>query len=154
MQIEVDKIGIPNFFFLPLCVSLLVVSCQPKGWVVCNTLSDYPQFNSAQMLHTPDNSFNGIEIQLLRGSFGIVGYLNVCSMCIPSNTVIFYIAGTQYQFTGVVLEGGQRLLLPSEATEKLIQALLSRCTVDIYLEGFQTKVLPYNFAVKYVQFID
>jgi hypothetical protein len=142
----------PSFSFF-LFFALILAGCQQKNWIFYKTLSDCPKFNSTQLRYAATNSFSGIEVLFLKGDFGMVSYLSVCSRFLLSSTMSFQIAGTLYVYSGVILEGGQRMLLPKEATETLIRALLSGQNVSIDLEGFHTELCPLNFSKKYKKFI-
>jgi hypothetical protein len=133
-------------------LALLLAGCQPKGWSFCEVISDCPQFHSTQLKYSSENSFSGIEVQLIKGNFGTIGYLNVCSRELVSGELFFEITGKVYPFSGVVLQGGQRLLLPANATQLLIKALLSNETVRIKLESFQTTLWPANFQRQFKKF--
>ncbi|MFZ0566054.1 MAG: hypothetical protein WAM28_07710 [Chlamydiales bacterium] len=107
----------------------------------------------------PANKFTGIELQFLRGQFGLQGYLNIYSRCIPlsdpsSNAAVFAIQinNQRYRYQGFCMEGEQRLLLPRQATDQIIEALLACQTVAIYLEGFSAEISPYKFQKLYKQF--
>ena len=140
------------FLRWPLIVSLLLAGCAQKGWIYTQVISDCPQFNSAQLRHIPHNAFSGIEVQFLKGEFGILCFLSVYSRQILSNHVVLMIEGTQTEYTATLMQGEQRMLLPPEATENMIRALLSGNAVVIYLEGFSTELCPENFLRKYKKF--
>jgi hypothetical protein len=128
---------------LLFCIFFLA-GCQQKGWIYRKVVSDSPQFNSAQWKHVTEHAFNGIEVQFLKGDFGTLGFLNVYSRRIPSGALIIQIESASYPFTGIVMEGGQRLLLPDEATETILQALRSGQKVWIYLDGGYSTEISFN----------
>jgi hypothetical protein len=140
------------FVYLAACIFLLGSCCQQKGWIYREVISDFPQFDSAQLMHVPENKFNGIEVELLTGEFGTLGFLNVYCGQIPSGTLILQIGGCNYPYTGIVMEGGQRLLLPDAAIQTIIQSLLSGQTIRVCLEGFWTELCPENFSRRYCRF--
>lgn len=132
--------------------ALFLPSCQKERWICREVVSDCPEFNSAQLLSPSDKAFSGIGVELLRGSFGTAGFLNVYARQITSNDVVFTAHACQYCYTGRVMSGGQRLLLPDAATDMLISTLTSGESVTIFLEGFSTEVCPDTFVKKYRKF--
>jgi hypothetical protein len=125
-----------------LVFALLAGCCQQKGWVFQKVISDYPQFDSAQLIYVPDNRFSGVAVQLLQGEFGTVGFLNAYSRMLVSNRVVIQVGECFYSYLGTLLEGGQKLLLPQEATVLLVQTLLSGQKSIVYLDGFSTELCP------------
>ncbi len=131
---------------------LLVFSltgCRGKGWFYSDVKSDCARFNSALLSHCSPEAFNGIELQLLRGEFGILAFLNISSGSLNSPTAALEIEGIRYLYTAHVMQGGQRVLLPPEAADFIITSLLNGLNVKICLNGYMSEFFPENFARKY-----
>ena len=131
---------------------LLLAACtQEKSWTYQEVKASAPQFHS-QSLSFSSNAINGIGVEILQGSFGIVGYLNVTSCTIPSipdapdQAIISLQAGEeQLVYRGKKMEGSQRVRLPEEALSYLISSLQNNHSVTIYLDGYSTEVTPKKF---------
>lgn len=136
---------------------VLLYSCSPRScWLYQEVDSDCPQYNSANLTHPSANTFNGIGLQLLTGPFGTLGYLNVYCGSIPSfdeegrtAKVLFIIDGTHYQFDGILHEGQQKVLLPDEATQLVIRALLDNQSVCIVMKGYLGEISAVGFCSRY-----
>ncbi len=113
--------------YLPWVISLLflmMVSCNRQcAWVLQDVTSDLPQFDSCQLTSVPADSLQALEIQLLRGTFGIIAFLNVYCGKLESPYFSLYINKNPYHFRGYIMTGYQRLQLPNDATAILLSAL-------------------------------
>ncbi len=130
-------------------IMLLPACSSHKEWNASQVVSRSKPFNSAQLQYTSDNELQGVGVELLKGAFGTLGYLNVSARQIPTlpeapemSIVVLVIEGEKFPYHANRMEGGQKLLLPSEATEKLISTLESNQAVSIHLDGFMTKLEP------------
>ncbi len=139
-------------FLLPSC------SCGPC-WVYREVDTSCPSNNSAFLSYPVLNGFNGIEVQLLRGDFGTLAYLNIPCREIPPlpdapryANVLLIIEEDYYSFQAIRMEGGQRLLLPDEATDLLIHALLNCVSVVIALPSHYAEICPMRFESLYRKF--
>ncbi len=131
---------------------LLFSACSPQNaWIHRKVCSDCARFNSTQLIYCSQSSYSGIEVQFLKGEFGIIGSLNVYAYSIQTPTLLFRIEDETYSFEGIVMEGGQKLQLPPEATDLLIQALLDGHKVQIFMGQFYTE-LEANKKLKAAQF--
>lgn len=95
----------------------------------------------------------------MTGSFGTLGYLNIHGKPIPptldsNNEVIaiLEIEDERRAYRAIRMEGGQRFLLPDEAKDELIEALLAMKKTKVYLDGYATEVSSRNFSKLYCQF--
>lgn len=131
---------------------VFLTGCTQKGWIYKQVVSECPQFNSAQLTHVPESNFSGIEVQFLTGAFGTLGFLNIYANQILSNEVTLQIEEARYFYTALVMKGCMRLLLPNEATQAMIEALLAGQIVTVQLDGFCTQLRPENFSKKYKRF--
>jgi hypothetical protein len=138
-------------------IFLLFAACSShKEWTYREVVSSNPEFNSCLLRYQTKNEIIGIGVELLKGSFGTLGYLNVCSRQIPhlpetpnQSIVVFVIGDEKFPYKAERMEGGQKLLLPEDAKEKLIASLQDNKTVTIYLDGFMSTLEPSNFPKLY-----
>lgn len=137
-----------------LSLILLLTACTtPKKWTYSEVVSKTPQFSSTLLQYEPDDEQIGVGVELLKGSFGIVGYLNVQTCKIPSlpdepnaSLVVFAIEDEKIPYKAERMEGGQKLRLPDAAIEKLICALQNSQSVTIYLDGYMSVLETSNFS--------
>lgn len=80
-------------------------------------------------------------------------YLNVFTLLFPINEgdeehtdVTFCIEESTYTFTAERLLGGQRLLLPDEATQLALETLIENKTIEVTVGRYQTTLIPDNFV--------
>jgi len=139
-------------FLLPLLLLSTACSSQ-KDWNYQEVVSKSSQFDSALLQYHSANELTGVGVELIKGSFGTLGYLNVVARQIPplpdnpeTAIVVFEIDDEKIPYKAERMKGGQRLLLPDEATEKLIATLKSNQTITIYLNGYMTKLEQSNFS--------
>lgn len=132
---------------LILLFLFLTASCaRHSPWIYQEVISDSPQFNSYQLTYTPNNLFNGLEMQLIRGQFGLIGFFNVYCREITSDSFSLMIDGNSSYYTGILMKGGQRLQLPTQATAQISAALLEGHRILATLSGYSTWIEPANFA--------
>lgn len=121
---------------------------------------DTPCEKTVLLQYEPDNRFSGIELQFLRGDFGMITYLNVyCQTILPSSldpcasNVFIRIDDQDSFYLAHRMEGGQRLLLPEEAQEQLITNLWNGKEVTVLLDGYCTTYSPNYFRRLYKDFV-
>lgn len=132
-----------------LFLLLFISACSPqKNWIYREVSSKLPEFESSYLQLPPQNELTGIGVEILSCVTGTTAYLNVISRQIPpfqgnpaEAIVVFQIGDEKIPYKAHRMEGGQRLLLPHEATEKLIKVLSQDKTLKIYLDGYQTDVI-------------
>lgn len=117
-----------------------------SSWIYQEVVSDYPLFDSHQLTFTPENKFNGLEVQFLKGNFGTIGFFNILCREIDSENFSLLINGSLSFYKGILMAGGQRLQLPPEATSSLISALLEGNQVIATFGNYYSIILPANFA--------
>lgn len=131
----------------------VLAGCQtPQEWIFRDVVSDSPRFDSKLLMHIPGSYFNGIEIQILDGEFGRVGYLCVHSHQICSSLFSLEIENEVFFFNGYLMEGAQKMKMPEDTLSLLISALLRGQTVYIYCENYFTILEPCNFSSQYKKF--
>jgi hypothetical protein len=143
--------------FILLLILTLFCSCNSiKPWAFKEVVSNNPQFNSTLLTYQSDDELMGVGVEILKGIFGTFGYLNVHSRQIPSlpdapskSIVVLLIDEKKFPYNADRMEGGQKLLLPQEATAQLTSSLLNNQSVTIYLDGFKSTLEPTNFANMY-----
>lgn len=134
-----------------ICLTSLFLTgcCQQKNWVYREVVSDYPQFDSSQLIRRPSNEFSGIEVQILNCACERVGFLSIYCGEIHSPIFIIEIDNGRYVYEGLLMEGSQKVQMPDEATELLITALLDGQMVQIYFDHFSVTLYPENFSRQY-----
>lgn len=139
---------------------LFLLSCsQPQFWRLSYVASDCPEFNSTLLASTACNRFSSIEVQFLKGEFGLVCYLNVFTRQIPplaedpkQAIAVIEIDKELYPFKSVRMQGNQRVLLPPEAAQLLLQSIHENRQILVHLDGFVSKLEQGNFAKLYPKF--
>ncbi len=127
---------------------LLLSACASKNvWHMQKVLSKLPDQHSMLISYHPKNEITGIGVELLTGSFGKRAILYVCARQIPSlphaphqANVIFLIDEEQHCYKAQKMEGGQKVLLPEEATKMLFEAVECNKGVTIVLDGYLSKI--------------
>ncbi len=137
-----------------LAFILVAASCQPESnsWEVKETKSRHRSHQAVRLAKKPDNPFRGMEIEFVKTSSGRRAYLNVYSLAFPSTgadgkqtEVLIRSGEIEHRFLASRLEGGQRVLLPEDATNLLIEQLTNQQTVVIISGRFDVKVSPGEF---------
>lgn len=133
-----------------------------RQWEIQEIITHTPCFNGGRLLLNPDSSSSPVELELVRNSSGIRFYINLLFLQAlpwkedPSRSCI------TIQFEGqepwsvypYLLEGGQRLILPADVADILIQALVDEIFFTIQIGHKQTSVVPTNFIKAYKQLLD
>ncbi len=137
-----------------VCILLLCAACStPNQWTYRHVPSSTKTLQSRQLQYLPSSPLVGVGIELLNGNFGTIGYLNVTCCSIPplkgnpqKAVIILQIEENSFAYQAERMEGGQRLRLPDEATEKLIATLEKEIPVTVVLDGYLSQVSPGNFS--------
>lgn len=140
------------FLFVSILLAGSVGCARQNNWSYREVISHSPQFDSFQLQHLPEKDLSGIGVELLKGSFGTYCYLTVNCCQIPpfrqdptSALLVLQINEQTYPYKTERMEGGQKVKLPDEATQKLLEALGEGNAVTVYLEGFMEEIQPRNF---------
>lgn len=114
--------------------------------------SSHPAYHFSRILLPNENTFSGLELEWTRSSTNESLFINVLSREIPAfkgnrdkALVSIVIEEEVINFLAARLEGGQRLLLPSEPADQIISALKEKKTVEIKLQGYRRTIHPLNF---------
>ncbi len=126
-----------------LLLLLFLVGCSPKSkWIQRENISDYPQFSSCQWIAFPENAFNGIEVEILRGQFGTRIYLNVHCGVLASAKALIRTESEQWVCEGILMKGSQKLLLPEPAASMLLEAIAQKRNISISIDHHFTTLEP------------
>ncbi len=142
------------------CLLLLLVllsACRHSDrWAYNQIESGDKQFNSTKLSHHTSDLVNGLDLEFMRIAGEIRTYLNIHSLPIPSSkedpktTSGFLTIGSEkHPFQAFRHEGGQRLLLPKEISELIIQALSHNLPVHIKVFGYSSTITAEGFEPKF-----
>lgn len=83
------------------------------------------------------------------------GYINTYALGFTDETptISMTISGQPYEFQGFRLEGYQRVLMPPDATQLLITALLDGFPIHLKASNYQIVLEPLNFAYNYTKLV-
>ncbi|NGX42553.1 MAG: hypothetical protein K940chlam7_00833 [Chlamydiae bacterium] len=146
------RVMLALFFFLSSC------SQKCTDWQYQETVTCCHYYNSGRLIHFPQNHFRGVSLEISRGHTGLRAYVNVYSLSLPKEDedptkTMVTISSEDGSFDVIAerLEGGQRLLLPLDATNAIIKSLLECKTVCISTGRFKSEISPYGFSKYYHQ---
>jgi hypothetical protein len=116
-----------------------------------------PHFNGGRLILDPDSDHSHLELEIIRNSAGMRFYLNLLFLealpCQedPKRTCISIQFEDQEPWNAYpyLLAGGQRLLLPGDVADTLIQALLNGQSFMIQMGRTQIHVIPTQFVKTY-----
>lgn len=137
---------------------ILFYSCSPhyNAWKLSIIKADCPKASYAKIYLPASNTFNGLETEFVYSDGNLQLNLNIHSLqfpCDPTDssitTVQITISENLYIYKANRLLGGQRLNLPFEACEQIMQALLTGIDVDIVVGRYETTLLANGFTVHY-----
>lgn len=144
-----------------LVLWILFLSCcsnpLPRQWTIESSLTKYPRFNSGMMLLEADSDISYIDLQIIRSISGLNMYINILLLKTPPlpedskrTTLELLVEGQDpYLFHPYILNGEQKLLVPNEVADYIIQLLLEDQTVVIKAGRFIITVIPDNFQEAY-----
>jgi len=149
-----------NLLFLSFLISIFVSSCssvgQRQGWVLEKAITPYAIYDASRIFLPVDDQFRGLEVVYVRGSQGVCMFINACSIPFPTDDtcpdktdVVVEIADSFYVVRADRLKGGQRLLMPCDITENIVEALLVGCPVYITIGRYCGELIPDNFEKVY-----
>jgi len=112
------------------------------------------------MLMPPQNSYMGLEVELVRNSIDERMYLNVFTSAIVGSDedltkakVFVVIDDVPEEVYASILKGNQRVLMPEESTAKIITALQQGQKVILATGRFEEEVRVLNFSEAYSKYI-
>ena len=116
---------------------------EPKRGNKCSQLSFEPSFKGGSM-----------GLQMLKTEKGLITYLNLYTGQFPSDdaqTVTVYLkcGETKHSYKAHLLSGGQRCILPPEATHAIIERLGSNQSILLHTKRVSTEVSAVGFSQFY-----
>lgn len=143
-----------SVFFLLL--TLLTGCGASSPWRVSHLQGSQKGFDSARLIYPIRDIVNGVSIEMIYSKDQLRTYVSVCSQTIPplggnvkKAFVALKISDQTFQGVAHRHEGGQRVLLPTELQDLLIQNLLDGKPVTIELQGYSTTLNPDQFGAEY-----
>lgn len=141
-------------FFSLLLFFIFFSSCQcEKKWETIEIIPTCPYAKTVR-IRQPKTE----KIHVIAAEFHFDGdeprmYLNLllCPVesdeeCDQSILVHYRFNETEYEARGYILKGGQKIFMPSNATQEIIRALCSDFCVDLGVADYCTKLEPLNFS--------
>lgn len=133
-----------------------------QEWEFGQVVTPCPCYNSGRLFLPTTDPSRGLEIEIIHAS--------------SNNETLLYLGAYSLEFTGTKenpnktlvtvtideqsivvaadrLEGGQKLLMPPEATQTIINALLENRVVRLKTGRYQTEILNANFCELYYKLI-
>lgn len=152
--------GIHHQGFLLTLGLLFICSCNPspeREWILVNTITKRPCYNSSRLFLEPDSKAHHIELEISRSRSGINMYLNLMLFPAPPlpddpsrTSAEFIVEGEEpIIFYPYRLSGDQRLLIPDDMTQQMIALLTSEKSFVIKMGRDEIQVVPDNFQISY-----
>jgi len=142
-------------------VFLMLTSCNTKAsreWCFQANLTARPCYNGGRIFLEAEREYDYLEIEIVRSRSGIRFYLNILFLqampCLEDLTkakveVIFENEEEPWIIYSLILRGGQRLLLPTEVSNYLIQVLSEGQSFEFKVGNYHTKAIPETFEERY-----
>ena len=145
--------------FLALCL-IFLLGCSAstcRQWEVQEIITQIPHFNGGRLILGPDSDYSYLELELIRNRSGIRFYINLLFLKAPpwqddptrTSMEIIFEEQEPWIIYPYLLEGRQRLLLPGDNADVLIQAMLENKSFILKMGRSQISVVPDNFFVAY-----
>jgi hypothetical protein len=147
---------------LALCLIILAnCSTACREWIFLGSLTKIPCFNSGRLLLGPESDNSRLEIEIDRTRSGIRFFVNLLFLQAPplqddpSRTKIKIIFEEQepWEIYPYLFSGGQRLLIPGDDADILIQALLDGFSFSIQIGRSFIHVIPDKFIESYAKLL-
>jgi hypothetical protein len=149
--------------FIALCLlSLIGCSISPcRQWEIQEISTRIPCFNGGRLILGPDSNYSHLELELNRSRAGIRFYINVLFLQAPplphdpnrTRAEILFEDQEPWVVYPYLMAGGQRLLLPGDVADVLVQTLLDGYSFTIRLGRNQIEVVPNRFSVLYARLL-
>ena len=142
-----------------LCALFVILSgCTPKcpQWEIEKISTPCHCFSAGKVFYPVQDTFSGIEVELDRGPSDTRMYLNIYSIpllgsCEEESKIL--IAVTINEIKEVIeadlLHGNQRILVPLDIMNQIIEALLGNQYVSIAVGQYCAEIPPQNFQTAY-----
>ena len=143
--------------YLLATVMLLATSCNKDNrWAFDQIHSEQEESRSTKLSHLASDPVNGIDLEFIQTQGRIKTFLNVHSTPIPpcphqlkAALVTFIVEGESFESEGYRMEGGQRILLSENDSERLLEALKKKQKVEISLKGYHTTIHGNGFSEQF-----
>lgn len=144
--------------FLALCLVLSACSnVKVREWEIQTNITKSPCYNSGRLLLNPENGCPYLELEIVRSASGLKAYVNILFLkALPllddperTEMVICFENAEPWVIYPYIFAGGQRLLIPSEAADCLIQTLQEGHSFTIKIGRYQTTIVSTAFTKVY-----
>lgn len=153
----------PAYLLIVLIATL--ASCSKESshqWQFEEVRTRRPEFNGGRLVLAPDTDYSNLELEIVRSSSGIRFYVNLLLFQAfprpldPATTTLTIQFEEQEPWVihPYLFEGGQRLLLPGEIADTLVEALLEGQSFTVQIGRSQVKVTPTHFSEDYKALLD
>ncbi len=138
-------------FFLLLC------GCESSSlWHVSHQKGSEKKFDSARLSYPVRDRVNEVAVEMVYSKKSLRTYLEIHSQTIPPyqgnpQHALVKVKTPEHTCQGIAHrhQGGQRVTLPTDLQEVLVEALMKNSPVTIELMGYSTTLQPDNFALFY-----
>ena len=133
---------------MPILLLLLLAGCSPAHRYYLSMPQSVCSKYTQGRIYLPAQDGLSVEFILSCTEWG---YINNCSFGFAEQTIpiTLVIDGVSYPFFGERLEGCQRVLIPPQATQLLIRALLDKYPIQLTAGPYQTLLQTHNFTHLY-----
>lgn len=143
--------------FCLIVLTLILFGCsQQSHWTSAHIHSEDKESCSNKLSYFSKDHLHGIDIEFLKIGERLNIYLNTHSTPVPAHNdspkkaiVKIKTLDGVYSFETYRFEGGQKFLLPEEASQMLISALQSQDTPTVILPGYRSIIEVEDFSEKF-----
>ncbi len=131
-------------------------SAQPAMWMVDSIAAGDRSFDSSRLRYIPKQAHAPLAFEMMKIGNQIDGYISLNRFRFKATEqikVIFTIADQSFEEQIPVHEGGMRIHLSPETTEKVIKALQEGHKIAILLDDFEEILDPAQFSGIFAKFI-
>ncbi|CDZ80312.1 hypothetical protein BN1013_00822 [Candidatus Rubidus massiliensis] len=125
-------------------------------WEIDPVFTPLPKYNFSKIFFPIQNEFDGIEVEIVKDSNELQTYLVIHSIAIGKRNVMVTLTSgdDSIQYPSLVLKGGQKIVLPKDGTQQLINWLLENRLVTISFERYKTTVANERFSNLYKELLE
>lgn len=144
-----------SFKSVLLILAFLLASCSSnKSSWQCASLPSSP---CKKLYLTPQNTFQNLEIVLQKDGEESKAMINVYGIPLKAERdgrtkLVLTLDGTSTCYSAYLLEGGQRIVLPNDAEQKLLEALYQKKPLELAAGRYSTKVCYEGFEEPFSEF--
>jgi hypothetical protein len=133
---------------------LFFLSCQNNGsksgtksgfWSVSQMETGQEEFNSSRLTYSSRDKINGIDLEWIQTEDKLYCYLQVHAHPIQHPRITLIIDDRIEAFDALCHRGGHRLLLPEEASQKIMVALRAHQSLALKVDGYESMIDPTSF---------